>query len=116
MRTRIYIEKFIKRNMDMNDIIIINFLIGNHYGTIHITWKELLEKIQDRLLDGCDLDAFQDLLSKRLIIGEGTILKADSDLIIECLINSSLCMIYKEKLKLTLLGRSYVKGKDNQRF
>ena len=103
------IERFNKKCINANDNITINFQNKNHYGTIHITWKEILEKIQDYLMKGCSIDTFQDLLSKRLIIGEGTILKVDSDWIMECLISCSLCMIYKEKIKLTLLGRSYIK-------
>ncbi len=106
---KILIEKFTKKKIDINEKIIINFQNGNHYGTIYSTWKEIFEKIQDYLTDGCNIDAFQDLLSKRLIIGEGTILKADSDWIMESFISCSLCMIYKEKLKLTLLGKNYMK-------
>lgn len=104
------IKQMSKKYININENITINFKKDNyHYGTIYITWKEILEKIQDYLLDWYNIDDFRDLLSKKLVIGNGVILKSDSNKIMERLIESSLCMVYKDKLKLTVLGKSYVK-------
>lgn len=104
------IKQLSKQYININENITINFKKDNyHYGIIHITWKEILEKIQDYLLDWYNIDDFRDLLSKKLVVGDGIILKNDSNRIMESLIESSLCMVYKDKLKLTVLGKSYVK-------
>lgn len=103
------IEGLSKKTINVNEIIIVNFQNDNHYGTIYITWKEILEKMQDYLTQGCNIDIFHDLLSKRLVIGEGTIFKVDSDCIMEKLISCSLCMVHKGKIKLTPLGKCYIK-------
>lgn len=65
----------------MNDRLNISYLIRGQEGVLYITWNELIEKIGDIKIRDLERKDFQMFLSKKLIYGEGMILKNDVEMI-----------------------------------
>lgn len=105
-----YLPKWAMQNISLTDKISINFLKDGKIGILYITWEEIFIKIGRILLIGCDINDFENILSDRLIFGEGRILKNDVNLIVECLIRNLLCLETENHLKLTRQGKTIIKS------
>lgn len=72
---------FTKKRIGVNDRLNISYLNRGQEGVLYITLNELIEKIGDIKIRDLERKDFQMFLSKKLIYGEGMILKNDVEMI-----------------------------------